>query len=43
VSVREVIWTLEKGGVRNVNLARFPVGGGVGEQINEEVDVFIVR
>jgi quercetin dioxygenase-like cupin family protein len=37
-----VIWTLEQGGDLNVNLVRFPVGGGVGEHINEEVDVLIV-
>ena len=37
-----VIWTLKQGGDLNVNLVRFPVGGGVGEHINEEVDVLIV-
>ena len=37
-----VIWTLKQGGDLNVNLVRFPVGGGVGEHTNEEVDVLIV-
>jgi quercetin dioxygenase-like cupin family protein len=37
-----VIWTLKQGGDLNVNLVRFPVGGGVGEHANEEVDVLIV-
>lgn len=37
-----VIWTLEQGGDLNVNLVRFPVGGGVDEHINEEVDILVI-
>ena len=36
------IWTLEESGDLNANLVRFETGGGVGEHINEEVDVLIV-
>ncbi len=37
-----VVWTLEQDGDINVNLVRFPVGRGVGEHVNEEVDVLVV-
>lgn len=37
-----VVWTLEGSGDLNVNLVRFEVGGGVGEHVNDEVDVLIV-
>jgi quercetin dioxygenase-like cupin family protein len=35
------IWTLGHGGDLNANLVRFPVGG-VGEHVDEEVDVLVV-
>ena len=34
-----VIWALERSGDLNANLVRFDAGGGVGEHVNEEVDV----
>ena len=34
-----VIWTLEAGSELNANLVRFGTGGGVGEHVNDEVDV----
>jgi quercetin dioxygenase-like cupin family protein len=37
-----VIWTLREGGDLNANLVRFEAGGGVGEHINDEVDVIFV-
>ncbi len=37
-----VVWTLEGSGDLNVNLVRFEGGRGVGEHVNEEVDVLIV-
>jgi quercetin dioxygenase-like cupin family protein len=37
-----VIWTLEGSGDLNSNLVRFDRGGGVGEHVNEEVDVVFV-
>ena len=37
-----VIWTLERSGDLNANLVRFDAGGGVGEHVNEEVDVLFV-
>ncbi len=37
-----VLWTLEQGGDLNVNLVRFASGEGVGEHINDEVDVLVV-
>ena len=37
-----VIWTLEGSGDLNANLVRFEAGGGVGEHINDEVDVIFV-
>jgi quercetin dioxygenase-like cupin family protein len=37
-----VIWTLEGSGDLNANLVRFDAGGGVGEHVNEEVDVLFV-
>ena len=37
-----VIWTLEGSGDLNANLVRFDRGGGVGEHVNEEVDVVFV-
>jgi quercetin dioxygenase-like cupin family protein len=36
------IWTLEGSGDLNANLVRFEAGGGVGEHVNEEVDVLFV-
>ena len=37
-----VVWTLEGSGDLNANLVRFEAVGGVGEHVNEEVDVLIV-
>ena len=37
-----VIWTLEESGDLNANLVRFDTGGGVGEHVNDEVDVLFV-
>ena len=37
-----VIWALEGTGDLNANLVRFEAGGGVGEHVNEEVDVLFV-
>src|ERR687886_2215658 len=37
-----VIWTLEYGGDMNANLVRFDAGDGVGEHINEDVDVLFL-
>src|SRR5215203_7083533 len=37
-----VIWTLLEINDLNANLVRFEGGGGVGEHINEEVDVIFV-
>ena len=37
-----VIWTLREGSDFNANLVRFEAGGGVGEHINDEVDVIFV-
>jgi quercetin dioxygenase-like cupin family protein len=39
---RGVIWALEGSGDLNANLVRFDAGGGVGEHVNEEVDVLFV-
>jgi quercetin dioxygenase-like cupin family protein len=36
------IWTLEESGDLNANLVRFERGGGVGEHVNDEVDVIFV-
>ena len=36
------VWTLEGSGDLNANLVRFEAGGGVGEHVNDEVDVMIV-
>lgn len=36
-----VVWTLEPGDDLNANLVR-PAGGGVGEHVNDEVDVVFV-
>jgi quercetin dioxygenase-like cupin family protein len=36
------IWTLEGSGELNANLVRFETGGGVGEHVNDEVDVLLV-
>ena len=36
------VWTLEGSGDLNANLVRFETGGGVGEHLNDEVDVVIV-
>ena len=37
-----VIWTLRESGELNANLVRFEAGGGVGEHVNEELDVIVV-
>ena len=37
-----VVWTLQGGGDLNANLVRFEAGRGVGEHVNDEVDVLIV-
>src|SRR5215204_7161060 len=37
-----VIWTLRESSDLNANLVRFGAGGGVGEHVNDEVDVLIV-
>jgi len=37
-----VVWTLEQGDDLNVNLVRFPPGKGVGEHVNEEIDVLVI-
>ena len=37
-----VVWTLQGGKDLNANLVRFEAGGGVGEHVNDEVDVLIV-
>ena len=37
-----VVWTLEGSEDLNANLVRFEAGGGVGEHVNDEVDVLIV-
>jgi quercetin dioxygenase-like cupin family protein len=37
-----VVWTLEGSGDLNANLVRFETGGGVGEHLNDDVDVVIV-
>ena len=36
------IWSLEAGSDLNANLVRFGVGRGVGEHVNDEVDVVFV-
>jgi quercetin dioxygenase-like cupin family protein len=36
------IWSLGQGGDLNANLVRFPAGRGVGEHVDEEVDVLVV-
>lgn len=37
-----VVWTLEGSADLNANLVRFEAGRGVGEHVNDEVDVLIV-
>ena len=37
-----VVWTLGAGADLNANLVRFGAGRGVGEHVNEEVDVVLV-
>ena len=37
-----VIWALKESGDLNANLVRFDAEGGVGEHVNEEVDVLFV-
>jgi quercetin dioxygenase-like cupin family protein len=37
-----VLWTLEASSELNANLVRFETGDGVGEHVNDEVDVIIV-
>jgi quercetin dioxygenase-like cupin family protein len=39
---RGVVWTLRTSEDLNANLVRFEDGGGVGEHVNEEVDVILV-
>ena len=36
------IWSLGHSGDLNANLVRFPAGRGVGEHVDEEVDVLVV-
>ena len=36
------VWTLDGGEDLNANLVRFPGGGGVGEHVNDEVDVVFI-
>jgi quercetin dioxygenase-like cupin family protein len=37
-----VVWTLEARSDLNANLVRFGMGGGIGEHVNDEVEVKIV-
>lgn len=37
-----VVWTLEARSDLNANLVRFGMGGGIGEHVNDEVEVIIV-
>jgi quercetin dioxygenase-like cupin family protein len=37
-----VVWILEASDELNANLVRFEAGGGVGEHVNDEVDVIVV-
>ncbi len=37
-----MVWALEQGGDLNANLVCFGTGGGVGEHVNDEVEVIIV-
>ena len=37
-----VVWTLEAGEDLNANLVRFGPGRGVGEHVNDEVDVLVL-
>ncbi len=37
-----VVWALEASSELNANLVRFEAGGGIGEHVNDEVDVIIV-
>ena len=37
-----VVWTLEASSQLNANLVRFETGDGVGEHVNDEVDVIIL-
>ena len=37
-----VVWTLEAGIELNANLVRFGIGGGVGEHVNDEVEVIVL-
>lgn len=37
-----VVWTQEAGEDLNANLVRFTEGGGVGEHVNDEVDVLFL-
>ena len=37
-----VVWTLRESSELNANLVRFETDGGVGEHINDEVDVLVV-
>ncbi len=36
------VWTLDASGELNANLVRFETGDGVGEHVNDEVDVIIL-
>jgi quercetin dioxygenase-like cupin family protein len=38
-----VVWKLEASGDLNANLVRFDAGGGVGEHVNQELDVMRVE
>lgn len=37
-----VVWTLDESVELNANLVRFGVDGGVGEHVNDEVDVIFI-
>lgn len=37
-----VVWALQGSSELNANLVRFGVGGGVGEHVNDEVDVLFI-
>lgn len=37
-----VVWTLDAGIELNANLVRFGVGGGVGEHVNDEVEMIVL-
>lgn len=41
-ALRGTVWSLEGSSDLNANLVRFPAGEGVGEHLNEEVDVLLL-